>query len=153
MTMFPLLIVVLIPVMFHGYDLLDAVSTKTGRRGAYMLMVLPIVLWSFLFASFGESFVPSFLFGFPVFLIVAILLVLGAVHVRRDVLSTITDPMKARLVCRRCGGPLEMHPRERFVKCRWCKEFNSNPLGPAIGLDQMMAEDREGPDRWIRTDR
>lgn len=149
----PLLIAAHIPVMFYGYDLLDAIRTIPGRRGAYMLIVLPLVLWSFIFSSIADGFVPSFLFGFPVFLLVAVLLPVAALYVRRDIMTTITEPMRARLACRRCGAPLAMHPTDRFTKCRWCREYNSNPFGPSMALEEMMAQDPEQPPTESGADR
>jgi len=129
----------------------------THKRAIYVLGLYPLVIASFLLASATDWFLPSIVFGLPLFLAGAIVLPYSA-HVVRSGLFVRRGKDFAMVVCYSCGRPLEFHADDAVVVCRACKTPNQNPVivagppfappkegGPRVGGPQVGGPQVGGP--------
>ncbi len=143
----PVLILLSAPVMMLAMSLSDRAVKVATRRAVYVLVILPVVVWVFMFASLTEGFVPSLLMGMPLFILSALALPFCALILHRDVMASLVSPYGAHIHCRMCGAQLVMAREDTYVQCRRCNAINANPFPPpATGDDPMFPP----PDGGVR---
>jgi len=130
----PIMVLLTAPVMMLAWSLRDRASGNTGRRALYVLVILPAVVWIFMFASLGDALVPSLLLGMPLLLLSAVAIPMSAFILHRDVMATLVAPYAANIHCRMCGALLLMAKEDTYVQCRRCSAINANPFSqPSAG--------------------
>lgn len=127
---FPLFIFMLVStgfVVVFVLELAKVLEEPKHLRAAYFLMLFPIVLGSFVLASLMDGTVPSMLFGWPLFLMGAVLYPLSALALRRGV-GVPTDGGRALIVCYNCGQTLVLRTDTAQNNCPRCGALNLNPF-------------------------
>lgn len=95
-------------------------------RAAYFLMLFPLVLGGFVLASLMDGTVPSMIFGWPLFLMGAVLYPYSALALRRGV-GVPADGGRALIVCYNCGQTLVLRVDTPHDNCPRCGALNLNP--------------------------
>ena len=106
--------------------LVKALEEPKHLRAAYFLMLYPVVLGSFMFASLTEGTVPSMLFGWPLFLAGIVLVPYCALSLRRGV-GVLAEGGRAMIVCYNCGEVLALTMGTAQIGCPRCGALNLNP--------------------------
>lgn len=126
---FPLFIFMLVStgfVVVLVMELGKVLEEPRHLRAAYFLMLFPLVLGGFVLASLMDGTVPSMLFGWPLFLMGAVLFPYCAFALRRGV-GVPADGGRALIVCYNCGQELVLRVDEAHHNCPRCGALNMNP--------------------------
>lgn len=117
-----------------------SISPPVGRRAAYFQILFPIVLASFLLATTGASFTPSFAFGFPLFFIGTLAYPYTAIVMKRWIKAAAMANL-LYVQCFRCTYVFEMHKKDDWIRCPYCGQVNMNPLKEEEG--EKVSEDAQ----------
>jgi hypothetical protein len=112
-------------VAFAATGLMEFLERPMHRRAGYILVGFPIVLVSFTFSSIYDAFVPSMIFGWPLFIMATILVPTCAWAVKGGL-----DFRSWTVACWGCGKALTLRPSAPIVCCPKCGSFNSR--GPEV---------------------
>jgi hypothetical protein len=126
------IIVFVITYIFNiSSGLIVARASKSNKslRAFYILLFYPIILLCFLFSSIAEGFQTVFIFGFPFFILGAILMVY-AVHTVKGEAHVIMNKNLLIFYCFNCRYLFEMHRLEKERRCPWCGAININQFHP-----------------------
>jgi hypothetical protein len=107
--------------------LLKVIEKPKHLRAAYFLMLFPIVLGSFVLASLMDGTVPSMIFGWPLFLMGAVLFPYCAFVLRWGV-GAHAGGGRALIVCYNCGSTLVLREDASQDICPRCGSLNIYPL-------------------------
>ncbi len=139
---FMLLVWVLIaPVMFVAYRLVRWIETRRALQAAYFLLLYPVVLISYIIATFSEVFLPSMVFGFPLFIVGAIFYPYCAVLLDREYRAMRSENV-VRLACHHCSYIFELHRKEEERRCPMCGAVNLNPYAVTRAEEEELEEER-----------
>jgi len=123
-------IAMLIVVMAFNLTLalliLRSARTVRARRAAYIQILFPLFLASFMLSSPMASFTPSVAFGFPLLLLGAFLYPYSAIVIKQEVKGMEMKNL-LRIKCFECSYAFEMHREEDWVRCPYCGKANLNP--------------------------
>ncbi len=122
-----MLIVVLVFNLTLALLILRSARTVRARRAAYIQILFPIFLASFMLSSPMASFTPSIAFGFPLLLSGAFLYPYSAIVMRQEVRAMEMKNL-LRIKCFECTYAFEMHREEDWVRCPYCGSANLNPV-------------------------
>lgn len=121
-------------VAFAAAGLIEFLDRPMRRRAGYFLVGFPIVLLSFIVASIDDVFVPAMIFGWPLFIMAAVLVPICTGIVKRGL-----DFRSWTVACWGCGQELTLRPSAPFVCCPRCGSFNGRPPTGAGGLPAPSA--------------
>ena len=122
---------------------LQAEGLARSLRGAYFLLIYPILLASFLLATIHTGFAPSLTFGWPLFILGMVEYPYAAILVRQELLAREAVNLR-RLQCFACGAVLSIHKDEEWVRCPYCGTPNMNPYKEPEEATAQAA--RDGPE-------
>ena len=135
-------IAMLIVVMAFNLTLalliLRSARTERARRAAYIQILFPLFLASFMLSTPGASFTPSVAFGFPLLLSGAFLYPYSAIVMKQEVKAMEMKNL-LRIKCFECSYYFEMHREEDWVRCPYCGKANLNPV-KAIEEEEVARE-------------
>jgi hypothetical protein len=127
---FPLIIFMLVSagiVVMLVSGLLNVLDKPKHLRAAYFLMLFPIVLGSFVLSSLMDGTVPSMIFGWPLFLMGAVLFPYCAFALRGGI-GAHADGGRALIVCYNCGSTLVLREGAAQDICPRCGSLNLYPF-------------------------
>jgi hypothetical protein len=139
-------LVLMAPMVLLAAQLLPIAPNATARRAAYVLVLLPFVILVFSIASLMDTFIPSMVLGFPLFVAGAFGIPYSALELHKNIIPHILAQNVARIVCCQCGALLPMARDDQVVKCACCKRPNLNPfMGPSGTLGEPQPRPRPPP--------
>ncbi|NOQ54444.1 MAG: hypothetical protein GQ558_07565 [Thermoplasmata archaeon] len=143
----PIGIALLIAVMVFNLTLalliLRSAGTDRARRAAYIQILFPLLLASFMLSTPLASFTPSIAFGWPLLLLGAILYPYSAIVMKQEVKAMEMKNL-LRIKCFECSYAFEMHREEDWVRCPYCGKANLNPV-KAIEEEKVKEEGAREP--------
>ena len=122
-----LLIVVMVFNLTLALLILRSARTDRARRAAYIQILFPLLLASFMLSTPMASFTPSIAFGFPLLLLGAFMYPYSAIVMKQEVKAMEMRNL-LRIKCFNCSYAFEMHREEDWVRCPYCGNANLNPL-------------------------
>ncbi len=138
-------IAVLIVVMVFNLTLalliLRSAGTERARRAAYIQILFPLLLASFMLSNPMASFIPSIAFGFPLLFLGAIIYPYSAIVMKQEVKGMEMKNL-LRIKCFECSYAFEMHREEDWVRCPYCGKANLNPV-KVIELEKEEEREEE----------
>lgn len=111
--------------IFNGLFVSKISGSPQSLRALYISIFYPILLISFIIACFKEDFQTSFIFGFPFFILGAIILPYGAYVLNKEA-SAITQKNLVLVYCFNCHYPFEMYRFDKERTCPVCGALNRN---------------------------
>ena len=130
------------PAMLVAYKTIRWIESRRALRCAYFLLVYPIILFSYMAATIADFFLPSLLFGFPLFIIGTVFYPYCAFVLNGEVRSALAESL-VRIGCYQCSYVFEMHREAREQRCPMCGMPNINPYLPGEE-EAMEVEEVEG---------
>lgn len=122
-----LLVLVMVFNLTLALTILRSARTDRARRAAYIQILFPLLLASFMLSTPLASFAPSITFGFPLLLIGAFIYPYSAIVMKQEVKSMEMKNL-LRIKCFECSYAFEMHREEDWVRCPYCGMANLNPV-------------------------
>ncbi len=122
-----MLIVMMVFNLTLALLILRSAGTERARRAAYIQILFPLLLASFMLSTPLASFTPSIAFGFPLLLLGAFLYPYSAMVMRQEVKGMEMKNL-LRIKCFECSYAFEMHREEDWVRCPYCGKANLNPV-------------------------
>jgi hypothetical protein len=105
----------------------QATRSDLSLRILYFNLLFPVVLFSFFIATSGGWFINSMIFGFPLFLMGAMMLPYAAYRLHWEALQiALKGPVRLR--CYDCGFIFDFFLANRVVRCPKCGLLNRNPI-------------------------
>jgi hypothetical protein len=99
--------------------------SKNSLRALYFFIFYPILLLSFFAANYSTDFKAAFIFGFPIFVVGALLLIYNAVNINKEARLTFYQNMRV-IHCTNCRYPVQMHQLDPERRCPVCGEEVKN---------------------------
>ncbi len=141
-------IAMLIVVMAFNLTLalliLRSAETERARRAAYIQILFPLLLASFMLSTPLASFTPSIAFGFPLLLSGAFLYPYSAIVMKQEIKGMEMRNL-LRIKCFECSYAFEMHREEDWVRCPYCGKANLNPVKAIEEEEKEREEGARGP--------
>jgi hypothetical protein len=134
---FPIYLTIYLPFFFYALILFILINLKNAYlvskiscspqslRALYISIFYPILLGSFMMATFRDGFQTSTIYGFPLFTLGVILLPYSALTIHREA-KTIINENTSVIYCSYCSYPFDMHKLDSERRCPICGTLNPN---------------------------
>lgn len=99
--------------------------SEKSLRALYIFIFYPVLLLSYLIASYEEIFQTALIFGFPLFLAGAVLMPYGALVIHTEAHMAVYRNLAINY-CLNCRYPIQMHREDKERRCPMCGAMTGN---------------------------